>query len=390
MADSAPPPSLSPSPLATTTATKSQTSNNSWIGLLVLFLAPVAVSLLIYRLDEFDSAQIPDEGLSWKTMSVPKHYDHILNATEKIGQGGFIRPEDLAYDAETGFIYATSEDGWIKRVRVTDSLSEAKVENFAHVGGRPLGLVLGQDGELIVAETVKGLMKVTKEGLVTILSDEAEGLKFKLTDGVDIARNGVIYFTDASYKYNFHQHMLDVLEGRPYGRLLSFDPSTNKTQVLVRDLYFANGVALSPKQDFVVYCETILRRCKKYYIEGDKKGSIDDFVDNLRGFPDNIRYDGLGIYWIGLPSAKTLSWDLVLRYPWLRKTMVILAKYVTLPNLQKDGGVLAVDLDGKPIALYTDPELFGITGGIRIADHLYYGSLVASYVSRVSLMHLPM
>lgn len=104
----------------------------------------------------------------------------------------------------------------------------------------------------------QGLLRVTKEGTVDLLTDEAEKVKFRLTDGVDVARNGAIYFTDASYKYNLGEYILDHMEGRPHGRLMSFDPQTNLTQVLLHDLYFANGVALSPHHDFLVFCETPL------------------------------------------------------------------------------------------------------------------------------------
>lgn len=63
-----------------------------------------------------------------------------------------------------------------------------------------------------------------------LLTDEADGLKFKITDGVDIADNGMIYFTDASYKYDSNDHLLDMLEGKPHGRFMSFDPVTRKNQ----------------------------------------------------------------------------------------------------------------------------------------------------------------
>ncbi|KAF5197871.1 Strictosidine synthase [Thalictrum thalictroides] len=372
---------------STTSTTKSQTTT-TWVPLLVLFLAPVAISLLIYRLDEFDSAPIPEHGTTYESVSVPNHYDHVLEVSERIGDGLLPGPEDLLYDSESKVIYTSCDDGWIRRVTVTESASEATVNNWVHVGGRPLGLAFGPDKEVIVAESYKGLLKVTKDGEVKLLSDEAEGLKFKLTDGVDVAQNGVIYFTDASYKYNLKEHMFDILEGRPYGRFLSFDPSTKQTQVLVKDLYFANGVALSPNQDFVVFCETVMRRCRKYYIEGEKKGSIDNFVDRLPGYPDNIRYDGEGKFWIALATAKTRSWDLLMRYPAMRKTTAILAKYVNIPHMQRDAGVIAVNLDGEVIALYTDPALAMITGGIKIEDHLYYGSLAAAYITRLNLTNL--
>lgn len=93
---------------------------------------------------------------------------------------------------------------------------------------------------------------------VVVLTDEAENVKFRLTDSVDIARDGMVYFGDASYKYNLSEFTLEILEGNPHGRLLSYDPRTRKTRVLVRDLYFANGVAVSKDQYSVVFCETVM------------------------------------------------------------------------------------------------------------------------------------
>ena len=98
---------------------------------------------------------------------------------------------------------------------------------------------------------------MSNNGEVELLADEVEGLKFKLTDGVAVARDGTIYFTDASYKYSVKEYLLEILEGKPHGRFMSYNPSTNETTLIARDLYFANGVALSPDQRFVVFCETV-------------------------------------------------------------------------------------------------------------------------------------
>jgi sugar lactone lactonase YvrE len=102
---------------------------------------------------------------------------------------------------------------------------------------------------------------VSKEGTVELLTDEADGQKFRTTDGVDVAENGIIYFTDASYKYSLRECSLDILEGKPHGRLMSYDPATKRTKVLLHDLYFANGVAVSPDQNYVVFCETPVYVC---------------------------------------------------------------------------------------------------------------------------------
>ncbi|KAK1324538.1 hypothetical protein QJS10_CPA01g00277 [Acorus calamus] len=357
--------------------------------LFVALTVPVAVFVALYNLDPFDPAPMPAHT-TYTSVHVPVHFSAIVGRSERVADGLVHGPEDLAYDAGSGWLYTSCSDGWIRRVGLGGLDGPMVVEDWANVGGdgrasRPLGIAFGPDGRLVIADAYRGLLKVTEDRKVDLLTDEAEGVKFRLTDGVDVASDGTIYFTDASYKYSLHEHMEDVLGARPHGRLMSFNPTTGETCVLVRDLYFANGVAVSPDQDLVLYCETLLRRCMKYHIKGEKKETVEVFIDNIPGFPDNIRHDGEGKYWIGLATGRTLFWDVILKYPFLRKILVIMSRYVELPNGQQDGGVLEVDLEGRPVALYTDPSLGETTVGLKIGNQLYYGSLVKSYISRMEL-----
>lgn len=75
-------------------------------------------------------------------------------------------------------------------------------------------------------------------------------------DDVAEASDGSVYFSDASSKFGLPDWFLDLLEARPHGRLLRYDPSTKKTSVVLANLTFANGVTLSQGQDFLVVCET--------------------------------------------------------------------------------------------------------------------------------------
>lgn len=70
------------------------------------------------------------------------------------------------------------------------------------------------------------------------------------------ASDGTLYFSVASTKYGMHDWYLDVLEARPYGQLLKYDPSTKETSLVLDNLAFANGVALSTNEDYLVVCET--------------------------------------------------------------------------------------------------------------------------------------
>lgn len=70
------------------------------------------------------------------------------------------------------------------------------------------------------------------------------------------ASDGSLYFSVASTKFELKNWYLDVLEAKPHGKLLKYDPSTNETSIVLDNLCFANGVALSTDQDYLVVCET--------------------------------------------------------------------------------------------------------------------------------------
>nr|KYP35928.1 Adipocyte plasma membrane-associated protein [Cajanus cajan] len=302
--------------------------------------------------------------------------------SEIVAQGEVVGPEDLAYDKRRRVIYTGCEDGWIKRVTVADSVADTVVENWVNTGGRPLGLALEKSGELMVADAVK---VVTRKKKVEVLADEVEGLKFNLTDGVDVAEDGTIYFTDATYKYSLEDYYNDIIEGRPHGRFMNYNPETKNVTVLARNLYFPNGVVVSSDQHFVIYCETIKKRCRKYYIKGPKKGRIGEFCRDLPGMPDNIHYVGQGQYYIAMATSLTPQWDLLRRYPFIRKVAAMVTKHVGRLHVEDNGGVLVVNLEGKPTAHYYDTELSLISSGIKIENYIYCGSLMYPYLIRLDL-----
>ncbi|BBH08090.1 Protein STRICTOSIDINE SYNTHASE-LIKE 6, partial [Prunus dulcis] len=236
-----------------------------------------------------------------------------------------------------------------------------------------------------------GLLNVTSEGEVKLLTDEAEGVKFGITDGVDVAVDGTIYFTDASYKYNLKHFVWDFLEGRPYGRFMSYDSATKQTTVLVRDLYFANGLVVSPDQSHVIFCETPMRRCRKYYVQGEKKGSVETFIDQLPGLPDNIRYDGEGHYWIALSMAPTLAWDLAVRYPFIKKSYGNYGEVHRETSVEKNvWRFWPFDLvNGNLISHYYDPGLSLVSSVIKIGNHIFCGSIIHPYMLRLNIQQYP-
>ncbi|CAJ1942247.1 unnamed protein product [Sphenostylis stenocarpa] len=353
---------------------------------LFAIVLPVAVAAILFQIEPFDPVMLPVR-LDQSTVVVPTRNGHLRVGSEVVGKGHLDGPEDLAFDPQSRVVYTGCEDGWIKRVTVNDSAVDSVVEDWVNTGGRPLGLTLLHNGELIIADAGKGLLRVSSEKEIELLVDEFEGLKFKLTDGVDVAEDGTIYFTDASHKYPLKDAVLDILEGKPNGRFFSYNPATKKTTLIAQNLYFANGVAVSPDQQFVVFCESTLMRCSKYYVQGPKKGSIEKFCD-VPGTPDNIHYVGEGQYLVAIFTAFTPELDFAFRYPFIRKVAAIVTKYVVNLPISKNGGFLVVDLEGKPTAHYYDPKL-SLTSAIKIGNHIYAGSIEYPFVTRFDIEKYP-
>ncbi|XP_062102741.1 protein STRICTOSIDINE SYNTHASE-LIKE 5-like [Humulus lupulus] len=369
---------------------RESSSHHRWpLALLIVFVAfPVALAVALYRLvDSFEAAALPVHEFTGPTATAAARNGHMLRGAERVGEGALLAPEDLAYDSKSGVIYTGCADGWVKRVRLSDSV----VENWVNTGGRPLGIVLDHNkNRLLVADSEKGLLSITKEeGVVEVLTKEADGAKFMLTNCVDVAEDGTIYFTDSSNKYSLHEAVWDILEANPNGRLLSYDPHTNQTKVLLSHIYFANGVLVSPDQTCLIFCESLLRRCRKYHLKGERKGSVESFIDYLPGMPDNIHYDGEGHYWIALVMEATKFWDLAMRYPFIRKVVAFLERNNCRPKMEKNGGVFAVDLEGRPIFHYHDPHLPFISSGLKIENHLYCGSNAYPYMIKLNLLNFP-
>lgn len=203
-----------------------------------------------------------------------------------------------------------------------------------------------------------------------------------------MARDGLIYFTDASVKYKLEAFMLDSLEGRPNGRILVYNPEQNSTKVLLKDSYFPNGIALSRDEDFLIFTETVMARLVKYYLKGEKKGTTEVINENLPGFPDNIHYNyKKGILYVGIVGQRDGLTDLLWKTPFLKKLLPLFPSVLAAMDVtRKMARVVVVDESGNPLKTYQDPtgKVVGfVTGGVEVDGYLYVGSLRDDFVGRI-------
>ncbi|KAJ4970499.1 hypothetical protein NE237_003598 [Protea cynaroides] len=243
-----------------------------------------------------------------------------------------------------------------------------------HVCGRPLGLQFHyKTGDLYIADAYFGLMKVGPNGgLATPVVTQAEGKTFRFTNNIDIdEEDGVVYFTDSSTQFYRRQFLSIVLSGDTTGRFMKYDIASQELTVLVRDLLFPNGVAVSKDRSFVLLAETASGKLFKYWLQGPKAGTHELFVD-LPGFPDNVRMNSDGDFWIALYSKKGKMEEWLQMKPsvknYLAKFPSVLEKVMTLMSgfknhaiamkLNAEGEVLLVleDVEGKTLHSITEVE----------------------------------
>ncbi len=297
--------------------------------------------------------------------------NNLLQKAELLAQGKINGPEEVAVDGQ-GRVYGGTQDGKIMRL-----LADGKPEVFAETKGRPLGLQFDKNGNLIVCDAYKGLLSIDPQGKIKVLASSAEGGPFKFTDALDISGDGIIYFTDASSKYQQDEYLYDLLESRPHGRFMSYDPATGQVKVLLKNLYFANGVALSRQEDFVLVNETYRYRIVRYWLKGSKAGTHEVFIDNLPGFPDNISSNRKGTFWLALFTVRNDAVDKLHPSPFLKAQMSKLPK-AFWPKPKPYGLVLALDENGKITQSLHEPtgnHLKEITSAREYGGYLYLGSL---------------
>lgn len=324
------------------------------------------------------------DPVAWEAPPAPKLEgayapNTALDDVERLYSGQLPGPEDITIDSQ-GRLYTGVVDGRILRM----SAKGDAVETFANTGGRPLGMAWDAHGNLIVADALKGLLSVDRQGQVSVLATEAEGLPFRFTDDVDVAQDGTIYFTDASWKFHPPHYMADLMEGRGNGRLLAYDPKTKTARTLARDLHFANGVSISPCQSFVLVNETWKYRVLRYWLSGEKQGQWDVFIDNLPGFPDNVASNGSGLYWLALFTVRNRVADALAPHPFVRKVAWRLPQFL-LPRAKPFSFVLGLSADGEVVHNLQGPagRLSPVTSVNEFDGYLYLGSVEDNAIGRV-------
>jgi sugar lactone lactonase YvrE len=352
------------------------------LGLLVLIILIVGY---------FVAWPVPIEPCAWQAPPDAGYTGKFapndrLKAIELLSIANCHGPEAVAFD-DQGRIYAATHEGFIVRLQPDGT----NPERWADTKGRPLGIDFDGKGNLIVADAFRGLLSIAPDATVTELTTVADGIPIRYADDVAVAADGKIYFSDASTKFGAKESggtmegsLLDIMEHGGHGRLLCYDPATSNTTTLLRGLNFANGVAVSHDQQYLLVNETGTYRILRFWLEGPKKGTSEPFIEGLPAFPDNITRGLDGRFWVALISPRNRLLDSLCEKPFLRKVVQRMPKFMR-PKATAYGHVIAIDGSGQVVENLQDPNTKypQNTSARETKDYLYIGSLVAPALARL-------
>jgi len=170
------------------------------------------------------------------------------------------------------------------------------------------GLALDAQGALILCQHGdRRVARLEKGGAFTSLADRFEGKRFNSPNDLAIARNGVIYFTDPPYGLKKGGAAAEL----DFHGVYALQPG-GKISLLIRDLRFPNGIALSPDERilYIAVSDPQNTRVMAYDLEGGVAVRGREFFNaqslksaERKGGCDGLKVDARGNVWTSGPGG---------------------------------------------------------------------------------------
>jgi sugar lactone lactonase YvrE len=337
----------------------------------------------------------------------------------------FFLTETVLVDKPSNALYILDRYGYLYTSAIPDTASsEPLLHKIGYVGpGRPLGYhIHPHTGHLIICDSLKGLTQYNLEtkALQILANQDEDGVPITYANDLDISDStGKIYFTDstkippavnrAGFYDTMMSYVLTAMQGQGTGRLLVHTPaaslntplSAGTTKVLVDGLWFANGVALSSDDSYVLVAETAAKRVWKVFLKGEKAGTKSVLLDTLPGYPDGIcraspvtidtesTNSSVDAFWVAVIVKDSPILKLIIKGGKHARWIASWLLQVIPPPVKPFGMVMKISGEaGEVLKVYRDPKgkvISGISGCQEVDNKLWLGHLSGNYVSYLEL-----
>ncbi len=178
------------------------------------------------------------------------------------------------------------------------------------------------DGRLLVCVCGTGVMEVDGSGQSKLLVGEILGKRLSCATGLAAAPDGAVYVTEGSIRHGSDDWVWSLMEGDRSGRLIRYDLSAARTQVLRDGLPFPTGICLSADGASLLFTQAWDYTVNRYHIEGPRKGQFETVHKNLVGYPGGISTAPDGGYWLSVFALRTQLVEFLLTQHAFRKEMM--------------------------------------------------------------------
>lgn len=186
----------------------------------------------------------------------------------------------------------------------------------------------------------------------------------------------------------YRNHISVILSGDKSGKLMKYNPKSKQVTMLLGNLSFPNGIALSQDGNSMLLAETTNCRILKYWLTTSKSGNLEVFAQ-LPGFPDNIKRSPRGGYWVGVHSKRDRVLKWIVSHPWIGKFLLklpfdVMKVHSLLGKFRGSGLALRLSEDGEVLEMRDgrDYKFKSISEVMEKDGELWIGSINLPFVGR--------
>jgi len=184
------------------------------------------------------------------------------------------------------------------------------------------GLALHPDGRLLVCVAGRGLAAIDPAKPVPRWLEAADGSPLAGLLSVAAAPDGRIYMVEGSTGRRPNQWRHDLMEKRAGGRLITCGAGLDNPQVLLRDLPYPYGIAVSADGNSLWLTESWAHRLSRLALGGNGLGPREIVAGNMPGYPARLHPDGHGGFLLGIFARRTHLIEFVLKEDDFREEMM--------------------------------------------------------------------